>query len=186
TMTPEEASAVFSLILRVLTLPIVLAAAVMALFASPLMRIVEKIFSSKEHLDFGEAYKATYKAIYAWALTTFVAGFVVYILGYLAPSIFLFPARIILGFVHTITGPDTLHLFTLPQILLTLALLQVPALAAFAWMLRRTSEHRIFAGPSGFAKSLLTAIALLPVTGLLALISFGLLFKLANTFFHFA
>lgn len=185
TMSPEEASALFRFLMRVLTLPMILAAALMALFAAPLMRVVERVFGSEEHLDFGEAYKATYKATYAWALTSAIVCVALYALAFVAPSMFRYPAGVLLGVVHSITGPDTLHLVTLPQIVLTIALIQLPALAAFALMLRRTSEHAIFAGVSGFARGVLTAVALLPVSALLGLVLFGVLFKVANTVFHF-
>lgn len=95
TMTPDEALTVFRFVFRVLTLPIVLAAAIMALFAAPMMGVVEKLFRSEEHLDFGEAYRSTYKSTYAWGLTTVVSPFTLDILGNYLPPLWSRPSIII-------------------------------------------------------------------------------------------
>jgi hypothetical protein len=154
-LTP--AGALWLLALPVL-IPSVATAAILGIIAAPLLKIAERIIDTTERKSFFGAYVTAVKALSAFGVFITGSGF-----------IFHFLARYVFhnGIIASIAMRgdavfySLLHGQPIPPgaLLVSLTVFGLPALAAFAYSLKRDYKT-VFAGRRGFFRGLVTALSI--------------------------
>jgi hypothetical protein len=151
---------------------IIAASAVLSLVAAPLLKLAERLTGATERKSFGAAYLTSLKALSAYGIVAVAAGLLLHllmqyifpfgILGYIAFCINTVAYGIYYG------APIPLGAFIGANIFLA-----PPALAAFAYVLRR-DYRTAYSGGSGFLRGMIVGIPLAGISLALATLVYAL------------
>jgi hypothetical protein len=144
--------------LAVVSAGIVAAAAVLSIFTAPLLRMAEGIIGTAERKSFGAAYLTSVKALSAYGIVTVAAGFLVHLFAH-----YIF-SRGVIGYIASYIDMVFYGLFyggAIPPgaFIGAAAFLAPPALAAFAYVLKRDYQTA-YSGRRGFLRGMIAGIPL--------------------------